>query len=86
MPVPTAAMPSRPESRAESATFIPSPSSPMRWSTGIRASSKSTWVVTSQASPIFFSGAPKVMPAVSAGTTNALSPRVGWSSVRAKRM
>ncbi len=65
---------------------MPAPSSPMRWATGIRASSKMTWVVTSQASPIFFSGAPKLMPAVSAGTMNADRPRRGSSPVRAKRM
>ena len=65
---------------------MPSPSAPIRCSTGMRAPSKSTWVVTSHARPIFFSGAPKLMPAVSAGTTNALSPRLGSSPVRAKRM
>ena len=86
MPVATAAMPSRPASSAESATFMPAPSSPMRWAAGIRAPSKMTWVVTSQARPIFFSGAPKLMPAVSAGTMNADSPRRGSSPVRAKRM
>ena len=65
---------------------MPAPSSPIRWAAGIRAWSKITWVVTSQARPIFFSGGPKLMPSVSAGTTNAESPRRGSSPVRAKRM
>ncbi len=86
MPVATAAMPSRPASSADSATFMPRPSSPIRFAAGIRAPSKSTWVVTSQASPIFFSGVPKLMPGVPSGTTNADRPRFGSGAVRAKRM
>ena len=79
-------MPRRPASSAESATRIPCPSSPISWAAGSRAPSKSTCVVTSQARPIFFSGAPKDIPGVSAGTTNADSPRLASSEVRANRM
>jgi hypothetical protein len=57
-----------------------------RGEAGIRAPSKITWVVTSQARPIFFSGAPKLIPSVSAGTTKAESPRLASSEVRANRM
>ena len=86
MPVATAAMPSRPASSADSATRMPSPSSPIRCAAGIRAPSKITWVVTSQASPIFFSGAPNDIPSVPSVTMNADRPRRGSSPVRAKRM
>ena len=86
MPVATAAIPSRPASSADSATCIPRFSSPISWAAGIRAPSNSTWVVTSQASPIFFSGAPKLMPGVPSGTMNADRPRFGSGAVRAKRM
>ena len=65
---------------------MPAPSSPTSWAAGIRAPSKITCVVTSQARPIFFSGAPKLMPGVSPGTTNADRPRLGSSEVRANRM
>ena len=67
-------MPSRPASSADRATFMPSPSSPIRWSTGTRAPSKSTCVVTSQARPIFFSGRRSDMPGVSAGHDERAEP------------
>ena len=72
---------------ADSATRMPAPSSPIRWAAGIRAPSKITWVVTSQARPIFFSGAPKDMPGgVGRDDERATARGAGRRPVRAKRM
>ena len=65
---------------------MPAPSSPIRLAAGIRAPSNITWVVMSQCRPSFFSGRPKLMPGVPAGTMNADRPRFGSAPVRANRM
>ena len=76
------AMFSRPPSSPIMAKRKPSPSSPMRFSTGTRAESKLTMAVGWLRQPIFRSGAPKLRPGVSFSTTRAETPRAPASPVR----
>src|SRR3954465_1243530 len=80
-PVAAAAMPSRPESSAESAMDMPCPGLPTIRPASPSAPSKLTWRTVSQERPILRSGAPNEMPSVSAGITKQDSPLLGGSPV-----
>ncbi len=81
-PTAHAAMPSRPESSADSAMVNPWPSSPIRRSTPTRAPSRSTWAVVDALNPIFRSGRAAETPGVSAGTSSVEIPCGPSSDVR----
>ena len=73
-PVQAAAMPMRPAPSPESAIRSPSPSSPSRFATGTRASSKTSSAPVVPRMPIFRSLLPTRNPGVSASTTKAVIP------------
>ena len=64
------------------AILKPMPSSPSRFATGTRASSKMTARVGCAFQPIFFSFAPKESPGVSFSTTRVEMPDAPPSDVR----
>ena len=82
-PVAQAAMPSRPESNADRAIRIPSPSSPIRRSASNGTASRYIAAVGEAVRPILCSGLPKLTPGASAGTWKQLIPWVRSRLVRA---
>ena len=70
--------------RADKAMRMPWPSSPIRRSPGTLVPSKTSRAVVEAVIPIFFSGAPNVMPSNRSGMWKADRPRFGSGDVRAK--
>ena len=75
MPTAWAATPSREWSSVPSATRMPLSTSPIRFSAGMRTSSKIGWPVGEPLMPSLCSSLPTLKPGRSASTTKALMPR-----------